>query len=113
MAGSHWLEKRHLEERLEEARRYGDTQRAEELERQLELLAVSAAMAATAESPTRARGLHVSDRTMRLVITVTVLVFALTVIVTSDDESTRNWAFGTVGTIIGYWFSDRVSEAGP
>lgn len=52
-----------------------------------------------------------SDQTMRVAITGIVLAFALTVIVVGDDESTRNWAFGAVGTILGYWFNDRTGEA--
>ena len=53
----------------------------------------------------------VSDRAMRVAITVILFVFALGVIALGDDEDTRNWAFGAIGTIVGYWFSDRTSEA--
>ena len=48
---------------------------------------------------------------MRVAITVILLVFALGVIAFGDDEDTRNWAFGAIGTILGYWFSDRTGEA--
>ena len=39
-----------------------------------------------------------------VVISFTVLMCALFVILAQDyDTSTRNWAFGMVGTILGYW----------
>lgn len=37
-------------------------------------------------------------------VTCAVLMAALIIIlVSSYDESTKRWAFGTVGTILGYW----------
>jgi len=48
-----------------------------------------------------------ADWWVRVAISAIVLVFALAVIVTSNDDSTRNWAFGAVGTILGYWFNDQ------
>jgi hypothetical protein len=46
---------------------------------------------------------------MQIIITLALLSISLYVIITPQkfDDGTRNWAFGAVGSVIGYWFPKR------
>src|SRR4051794_34410740 len=94
---------------LEILERVPENQRAELVRRQLEHLHIDASNLGPQQRLSLAKSLHQQqmERTrlvVSIVVTLAVLFSALYVILfTVHSEESQKWAFGAVGTIVGFW----------